>query len=165
VPDDFVLPTELPPVDPGPLLDTAARIRSTLSTTDPASQYFGRPDAAKAAETNVAAMLLRAGVAERPAETAEQIAAQQHAASVRFGTMPAGLVSTIDERVAAVEQRGNVESQAKALRDQLGAATYDALVTEARHARAELGGAAADLIALRLLSAQGRYTRQTGRKP
>jgi hypothetical protein len=61
--DDFTLPTSVPPVDPGPLLDTAQRIRATLSTTDPASQYFGRPEAAKAAEANVAAMLLRAGPA------------------------------------------------------------------------------------------------------
>lgn len=152
--DDFVLPTELPPVDNTGLLDTAQRIRATLSTVDPKSMYHGRPEAAAAAEANVKAMLLRAGVTDRPTATPEQLAASQHAASFRFRTMPPGLVATIDERAAAVT---DVKQASAALRAQLGAVEYDQLVADARHARSDLAGAAGDLHALRLLSAHGKY--------
>jgi hypothetical protein len=71
--------------------------------------------------------------------------------------MPAGLVETINERSAAVVARGSVDEQAKALRDQLGPATYDRLVADAKNSRPDLGGAVGDAHALRLLASQGKY--------
>jgi hypothetical protein len=154
--DDFTLPTSVPHDDAG-LRATAEAIRATLSTTDPRSMYFGRPDAAAAAEANVKAAFLRAGVSERPTTTPEQLAASQHDAAFRLRDMPAGLVSTIEERAAAVVARGNVDQQAQALRAQVGDAAYDELVADARHARPELAGVAGDLHALKMLANHGRY--------
>jgi hypothetical protein len=151
--DEITLPTSVPH-DDGGLRTTAAAIRATLSVTDPKSMYFGRPEAAAAAEANVKAALLRANVTERPAATAEQIAAAQHSESFRFLTMNPNLAALVDERAAAVT---NVEQAAKVLRTQLGAATYDAMVADARHARSDLAGAAGDVHALRILASHGKY--------
>lgn len=82
--------------------------------------------------------------------------------------MPAGLVSTIDQlAAAAVERAGGVKQATDNLRQQIGEVEFSSLVEDAKIARADLGGAAGDLHALRLLAAQGRYlahARTPGRK-
>src|SRR4051794_34971221 len=114
--ETFTLPTSVPHNDAG-LLDTVARIRSTLNVADPKSMYFGRPEAAAAAEANIQAAMLRAGVSDPGLMTAEQLAAQQHDQSYRLREMPAGLVETIDARSAAV---GDLKVAVGALRAQIG---------------------------------------------
>jgi hypothetical protein len=68
-------------------------------------------------------------------------------------------VELIDQRVAAIEAGGDVKRAAAELRQQVGADEYDAMIEEAKIVRPELGGAAADLTVLRLLSMNGRYRR------
>lgn len=135
------------------LLDIVAEQRRVLA--DPTGPYAARPDLKEAAEIRMAALLLRAGVQPK-VETPESLAQQQHDERFQFRELHPNQVELIDQRVAEVE-KGDVKRQAAELRQQVGADEYDAMVSEAKRVRPELGGAAADLTVLRLLAQNGRY--------
>ncbi len=143
-----------PPSNDG-LLQTVALVRQRH--LDPKDEYYaGHPDRVAASEMQMQATLIRAGVTE-PVVTAQSLAVEQPAGHWTMSELHPAVAAMITERVAALDKLGEreVTERAKALRTQIGAADYDAMVAAAGPLLPP--AATADLYALKLHAAHGRY--------
>jgi hypothetical protein len=158
-PDD----TFTPQYDAGSLAESADAIRRSINVSDPRSLYFNKPELAKsalaAAEAKIAAAYARSGIAEpRPATPEEQ-----HRAQFRMLEMNGNLKAALDDRLASLAERNTtdrLQQMGAELRNELGAETYDLMVSQAKHAVEGVLPPAvlADRLLLRTLAAQGKYT-------
>lgn len=142
--------------------DTASAIRRAIDAglRDPQSPYFQREDIRASADVAIRASYLRAGGAEPVAPTPQSLAEAAHAAAFAT-TAPPGLVELIEQRTAEVAAIGAdaLRDRTAALRESLGAATYDALLRDARGVGGEAvpPAVAADEFLLRSRAAWGRH--------
>lgn len=154
-----LLPTEPAGPDPGRLRSLAGEIRRHVNVADPKSLYFGKPDLAAAAELQIKATLLRAGVPEVVPETPQQLAQRQYEESWPARETPPALAAMMEARVAALTALGepHIARETAALQDRLGP-EYARLVSLARQAGGTVAPAAfSDETLLRQLAAHGSY--------
>jgi hypothetical protein len=92
------LPTEPAAPSPDGLFAIAAAIRAQFA--DPNGIYANRPDLKAAAELDIAALMLRAGVTE-PVATPQSLAERQHSAAFSFSANPAAATLAEQEAILA----------------------------------------------------------------
>jgi len=149
------------PVDHTNLLASIAEIRA--QHVDPTSPiYAGHPERVAQSERAIQVLLARANIVEEP-ETVMQTAEREHAAAFSMTEMHPNMKEIVASRVAAVEALGEfgIKARREEVRQELGFRQHDELI---RLARATLPAGKplpiaieADLHALRLVAAQGKY--------
>jgi hypothetical protein len=153
-------PTSLPGPDAGRMSDIANEIRRHVN--DPKGIFADRPDLRDKVEQSIRTVFAGANLAEPQPETPLARAQRQHAEAFADPEVPPALAEMLHQRIAALTALGEyaVAHARDALRDRLGAATYDQMVTDARQAHpGEVIPPAtlADESLLKFAAARGRF--------